>query len=204
MKLKFLTGEPGPIYSHRAYYMEIVNSIWVTYMRTPGWLGLTLIRTDISQNKWILRTRQRGRTNPVDQFSANETVPRLTSPHLKRSRRGSIRPSTRTNDDSRGNSSRIRVLSRRQDARGARSRVARTRGLRPSYLSLARERRRRSVSKIANDEIPSYRRTANGYFRTESIFRARHLFGRHRASRANFSSRHINTILYCASSDVFS
>lgn len=65
MKLKFLAGE-SPIYSHSALH-QIINSIRETYMRTPGRLGLTRIRTDMSQDKWIPRTRQRG-MNPADQF----------------------------------------------------------------------------------------------------------------------------------------
>lgn len=155
MKLKFLAGEPEPIYSHSALH-RIINSIRTTYMRTVGRLGLTRIRTDIS-DKWILRTRQLGDESRWS-ISANEMSP-LISPHLKRSRRGSIRSSTRTNDDSRGNVAiEFYRAVRTHDESGT---FERTKSC-SSYLSLACEGTTIgfTVSKIANDEIPPYQRTA--------------------------------------------
>lgn len=197
MKLKFLAGEPEPIYPRTLH--GIINSIRVTYMRTVGRLGLTLIRTDISQNKWILRTRQWG-MNPVDQFPRTRCFP-LTPPHLKRSRRGSIRPSTRTNDDSRGNR-RDRVLSRCQDERctfesGTFERT------RPVVLVTSLASEWRSALRFLKLRTTRFRRTNERprYFRTESIFRARHLFGRHKLL-ANLSPRHINMIVFCAPLEV--
>lgn len=104
--------------------------------------------------------------NPVDQFPRTRCSP-LTSPHLKRSRRGSIRSSMRTNGDSRGN---VAVEFYRAGG-GHTTRVARSRGLKARTCHL-RVRERRSVSKIANDEIPPYQRTATLFSDLEHISRS--------------------------------
>lgn len=131
--------------------------------------------------------------NPVDQFPRTRCPP-LTSPHLKRSRRGSIRPSTRTNDDSRGN---VAIeFYRVVRTRDALSRVARSRGLSPSYLSLARERMIGfTVSKIANDEIPPYQRTATLFSDRKHISRSSSLRPPQASRKFLFSSHKHDRIL---------